>query len=250
MQAWMVIAALIVAAVGQYLNSKPAYPTNLVKLGMALMGPLLYLMVEQPTGPPGGPVFLEWLDKAWIWALALPGAASLIGGFTPGMATRTAAIVLAAGLFFVPTTAIAQTAPPPARVFGASIGVNAVWTHGADIRDVSDVEGALHLRASLSPHISLVGSAGRGFVNEYNFAQGGARVTVSDVKDRTFSIGVGIQYRYVSETEYGLREWRPDVVLGWRPPGFPSAVIIGAGGSYGLTSTEAQAYVAARYVVF
>jgi len=39
-------------------------------------------------------------------------------------------------------------------------------------------------------------------------------------------------------------------VIGWRPPGFPDDVILGAGGSYGLTSEEPQAILAARYILY
>ena len=165
-------------------------------------------------------------------------------GFTTLVASLVALVALAAGPLF------AQTAPPPAQVFGASVGVNGVWTRAAEIRDVSDVEAGLHLRASLSPHISLVGSGGYAFINEYGFAQAGPRITISDVKDRALSVGVGIQYRWISDELYGLKEWRPDVVIGWRPPGFPDRVILGAGASYGLTSEEPQAILAARYVIY
>lgn len=85
MQALIVVAALVVAAIGQKLNANPKIPSLVVKLALALVGPVLYLVVSQPTAL-YGPAFLEWLDKAWIWSLALPGAASLIG-LAPGMAT-------------------------------------------------------------------------------------------------------------------------------------------------------------------
>lgn len=156
------------------------------------------------------------------------------------------AVLLA--LLFVAPSAYAQDAP---KVFGASVGLNGIWTHGATgLKDVEDIEAGLHVRASLSPHISAVGSLGRGFVNEYNLAQGGVRITVSDVQDRSMSVGVGIQYRWISEEAYGVREWRPDVVIGWRPPGFPAKVIVGAGGSYGLTSQTGQGTLALRYVAY
>lgn len=157
----------------------------------------------------------------------------------------TAALLL--GLLLA--TAAYGQAPP--KVFGASIGVNGIWTHGATgLRDVEDIEAGLHVRASLSPHISAVGSVGRGFINEYNLAQGGLRITVSDITDRTMSVGVGVQYRWLSDTAYGVREWRPDVVIGWRPPGFPAKVIVGAGGSYGLTSQTGQGTLALRWVAY
>jgi len=87
MEALMFFAALAVAGVGQWLNSRPNIPSLVVKACMAAIGPLLYLAVSQPSAL-YGPAFIEWLDKAWVWALALPGMASLIGA-VPGMATKS-----------------------------------------------------------------------------------------------------------------------------------------------------------------
>lgn len=78
MQAWMMLAGLIVALAGQWLNAHPRVPSPAVKIALTACGLVLYLVIEQPHGW-SGPPLLEWLDKAWLWALAVPGAASLIG---------------------------------------------------------------------------------------------------------------------------------------------------------------------------
>ena len=86
MQAWIFLAGLLVAAFGQWLNSLPHVDSRLVKFALAIAGLVLYLPIEQPAAWYGPPLF-AWLDTAWLWALALPGAASLIG-LAPGMATN------------------------------------------------------------------------------------------------------------------------------------------------------------------
>lgn len=86
MQAYIWIVGLLVAWLGQWLNSRPHVDSRLVKVALALVGLLAYLLVEVPAAWHGEALF-AWLDTAWIWALALPGAASLIGT-VPGMATQ------------------------------------------------------------------------------------------------------------------------------------------------------------------
>lgn len=83
-QGWMMFAGLVVAAVAQWLNRYPNIPVPLVKIGLAVSGLALYLPVEQPWVMGFNP----WFEHAWVWALALPGAASLIG-MAPGMATNS-----------------------------------------------------------------------------------------------------------------------------------------------------------------
>lgn len=146
--------------------------------------------------------------------------------------------------------AFAQIAPPPANVFGIALGAHGVWLDGASAATVSDIEGGLNARASLSPHISLVGSGGYGFVNEYLTGAGGLRITATDVKDRTFSVGVGIQYRWYDDIAYGLREWMPDVGVGWRPWADVPNFIISGTGAYGMTSKRARATLGARFVLY
>ena len=146
--------------------------------------------------------------------------------------------------------AFAQTTYPPAKVFGVALGAHGVWLDGATASMVSDVEGGLNLRASLSPHISLVGSGGYGFRNQYITGAGGVRITATDVKDRTFSIGVGIQYRWADDIAYGAKEWMPDVGLGWRPwADLPDLILTGSG-AYGMSSERVRATAGIRFRVY
>ena len=245
MQALSFLGALIVAGVGQKLNADPRVPTPLVKLAMALIGIGLYLVKSQPAAW-HGQAFLDWLDEAWLWAVAVPGLASLIG-LAPGMATKTAAIV---GLTFLlwagPTQA--QEAPA-AHVLGVAVGGNGVWYDGTSLANKSDIEGAVNGRASLSPHISIVASGAYGARNHYWRYTAGGRVTVSDGRDPGLSVGVGIQYRGSGEARLKPDEWAPDVSIGWRPwTDAPALVLVGQGW-YGLTSQAGGAYVGARYAL-
>ena len=86
MQALMMLAGLVVAMLGQWLNAHPDVPTPLVKLALAVAGMALYAIADAPDAMTRE-AFLSWLDSAWLWALALPGAASLIG-LAPGMQTK------------------------------------------------------------------------------------------------------------------------------------------------------------------
>ena len=87
MQAFTVVGGLVVAAIAQWFNRYPNVPAPIVKLGLAAVGLAMYAVVQQPAAWSGQP-FLDWLDTAWLWALALPGAASLIGS-APGMGTNS-----------------------------------------------------------------------------------------------------------------------------------------------------------------
>lgn len=161
---------------------------------------------------------------------------------------RMIGAALAALLFSAP--AIAQT-PSPAKVLGVYLGAHGVWQDGALANMVADVEAGANLRASLSPHISLVGSGYYGLDNKYLTTAGGLRITATDVKDRTFSIGVGIQYRWASKEEFGDKEWMPDVSVGWRPWDYPASRVVLIGqGAYGLTSERVRAILGVRYAIF
>ena len=83
----MFFASLFVAALGQWLNAKTTLPPLAVKGALAAVGPVLFLIVKAPAAWTGQP-FLDWFDEAWVWSLALPGIASLIG-VAPGMNTKT-----------------------------------------------------------------------------------------------------------------------------------------------------------------
>lgn len=82
----MAVAGLVVAIFGQWLNTKPYIPSPVIKLALAVVGLLFYLLVAMPAAI-SGQAFLDWIDKAWLFALALPGLASLVGA-VPGMKTN------------------------------------------------------------------------------------------------------------------------------------------------------------------
>ena len=86
MTGFVIFAGLVVAGIGQWLNSKATIPTHLVKLALAVAGLLLYGFVGGFPAAWFGPPFMAWFDDAWVWTFALPGAASLIG-LAPGMKT-------------------------------------------------------------------------------------------------------------------------------------------------------------------
>jgi hypothetical protein len=135
------------------------------------------------------------------------------------------------------------------KVFSFAVGGNGVYFDGPEGLP-NDFELGFNARASLSPHISLVGSAYRGFQNEYNRGSFGVRLTATDVENKDFSIGLGIQRQVSSDLVLRPQEWASDVTLGYKP--FPETmprVILGALGSYGLDSHQVGAYGAIRFVL-
>lgn len=85
MQVLVFLAALIVGGVGQWFNAHPRVPTWISKATLALIGIVFYAVVEHPAAWSGQPL-MDWLDKAWLWAAALPGVASMIA-LAPKMQT-------------------------------------------------------------------------------------------------------------------------------------------------------------------
>lgn len=132
-------------------------------------------------------------------------------------------------------------------VVAAHVGANGVWFVDADPYQ-ADVEAAGTLSASLSPHVSLVGGAEWGVCNSYVRGQAGARITVTDVNDPNFSIGVGAQYRMASKAVLRPNEWAADVSLGYRPfpVEYPRLSLV-AQGWYGFDTHRAGALVGARW---
>lgn len=139
----------------------------------------------------------------------------------------------------------AQAADPP--VFKLYGGANAVWFNGA-LDLPSDFELGANLRASLSPHISGVSCLYYGLNHSYLRGSFGVRLTATDVDNRDFSIGVGIQRQLSSRPEVRPEEWAPDVTVGWRPwPQTAPRVILIAQGSYGLDSQQGTVLAGVRY---
>jgi hypothetical protein len=131
--------------------------------------------------------------------------------------------------------------------FKVYAGANAVAFDAAN-HTPSDFELGGAARASLSPHISLVGSAWQGLAHSYTRATAGARVTATDVNDHNFSVGIGADYQVSTNRAIRPREWCATTSLGWKPmPVKWPKIVLGGQGSYGLTSTQASALIALRY---
>ena len=125
-------------------------------------------------------------------------------------------------------------------------GANGAWFD--DSAKPSDFEIGGNARASLSPHISLVGSTYYGFGNSYLRGSAGGRITATDVNDPNFSVGVGFQYHASSEPATRREGWAPDVSVGWKPqPEQWPAVILVAQGSYMLDGNDTSLLVGVRY---
>ncbi len=132
------------------------------------------------------------------------------------------------------------------RVVKVYAGANTVSFDGAT-KFPSDYELGGSLRASLSPHISLVGSGWHGLGRSYNRASGGVRVTATDIDNNTFSCGFGIQYQISDNHDIRPEEWCPDATAAWRPWANLRKVSVGLQGNYGLTSNQASLLAAVRY---
>ena len=138
------------------------------------------------------------------------------------------------------------SAEPVGKVY---LGANAIWfDQGAALDLPSDWELGATGRASLSPHISVVGSAFYGVDHSYWRGSAGGRITATDVNNPDFSIGLGIQRQFSSDLEIRLEEWAPDATIAWRPwPASKPKVILGLQGNYGLDSQQASVLVGVRY---
>lgn len=129
------------------------------------------------------------------------------------------------------------------------IGLNAVAFDGAS-KLPSDFEAGADGAISLSPHISAVGGAWYGLGESYLRATIGGRVTVSDVNDPNFSSGIGVSYVASSKPSIRPQELCGEAVIGWCPyPHTAPKVTVGAGASYGFTSSHAFLTLAIRYTL-
>ena len=129
-------------------------------------------------------------------------------------------------------------------------GVNGAWFDGGDAAFPADVELGGNGRASLSPHLSAVGSAYYGFDHSYARWSVGGRITATDVDDPNFSVGLGLQYHGASQNDLGPQEWAPDASFGWRPSpaSLPRLLVVGQG-AYGLTSEKVRAILGLRWAL-
>jgi hypothetical protein len=134
-------------------------------------------------------------------------------------------------------------------VFKVYAGTNAVWFQGS--QDLpSDFEVGASGRASMSPHISLTSSVFFGLDNSYVRGTGGVRVTATEVDNKDFSVGFGMEYQASSEPRLRPQEWAATASVGWKPwPETVPYLVLGGQGSYGLSSEQASAMVALRYYI-
>lgn len=140
---------------------------------------------------------------------------------------------------------IAQADP----VLTPYLGLNAVAFDGASHLP-SDFEAGAGGSISLSPHLSAVGGGWYGLGESYLRATIGGRVTVSDVANPDFSMGVGVSYVASSKPAVRPQELCGEAVIGWRPyPQTAPKVTVGAGAAYGLTSNHAFITLALRYAL-
>jgi hypothetical protein len=140
-------------------------------------------------------------------------------------------------------TVPALAAPP--SLASLALGVNGIWADG-ETQPWSDVEACANGAVSLQPHISAVGSVNYGFVNAYYRSTAGVRVTATDVNNRDFSVGVGMQYHLSNKLQ--PNEWCPDVAVGYRPwPKTLPAVTLTGLGWYGLDTKRAGADLGVRW---
>ena len=129
----------------------------------------------------------------------------------------------------------------------AAVGVNGIWFDARDGYQHADIEGSLNAKASLQPHISLVGSGAYGFRGSYYRYAAGVRITATDARDRDFNVGIGFQYRGSGSETLKPDEWAPDASIGWRPwPAVLPGIILGAQGWYGIDSKVGGVLAGAR----
>ena len=136
------------------------------------------------------------------------------------------------------------------QVVKVHAGVNGIWTDGPNIAFPSDVELGGRASASLSPHISVGSDLYYGTRNTYVRWGVGPRITVTDVDDPNFSVGLGAQYCGGSEPSVLPEEWVAEASFGWRvaPNSFKRLIVVGQGG-YGFTTSKARAIVGVRWSI-
>lgn len=224
-------ALLGLGGAGLFLTMTPRPWQAVVLQGLSLSVVVLLgeRMLRAQAGKFGLPHDNEWADDHQP-----PPPADSQGGFM-----RLGLLFVIAGLALALLAVTSFAAEKPVKVYG---GLNGLW-YDAPAGNPSELEAGVTARASLQPHISLVGSAMYGFESDDIRTTAGWRVTVSDVENPNFSIGVGMQYRIGDGSE-----WQGETTVGWRP-GY-GEFVLGAQGFYGLKSNEAGALIAVRHPLF
>lgn len=151
-------------------------------------------------------------------------------------------------LWLLALFALTFAAPARASLWDAvalGVGAQETWFDSTAASFDQDFEATGNAALSMTPHFSLVGGAAWGAQNHYLRATAGVRATATDVNDKTFSIGLGIERQWVTEASAGIDEWVADANVGLRPFKAWSATLAGQGG-YGLTSQGLRASLGVR----
>lgn len=139
--------------------------------------------------------------------------------------------------------------PAHAGVWGAAslgVGAGGGWLAQAGEKSVGNFEAVGKGAVSLTPHVSVVGGIAYGFQDTYLRGSVGARITATDVNDRTFSIGIGISKHFASEQGFSLNEWAAEAAIGWKPLASSEFIVTGSA-ARGLDSGDAFLTAAAVY---
>lgn len=89
MQHGVMLAGMVLALLGQFLNAHPRFPTWIGKVGMLAIGVGWYAANwhESHPWPPTFTGWLDWTESAIMAGASLPGAASLLA-LIPAIKTR------------------------------------------------------------------------------------------------------------------------------------------------------------------
>lgn len=125
-------------------------------------------------------------------------------------------------------------------------GVGGAWFDGDETITPADVEAVGVVSASLSPHISVIAAAAHGFDADYNRFAFGPRITITDVNNPNFSVGLGVEYQVLP----GLDEWGYTANVGWVPLAsrWPRLSLVGQG-EVGSKSGDSRVTLGARYLI-
>lgn len=115
---------------------------------------------------------------------------------------------------------ICLAVPSHADIWNAAslgIGAGGGWLVQSGENTEANFEATGKGALSLTPHVSFVGSIAWGFQDSYLRGSVGARITATDVKDETFSVGIGVSKHLASEPGHSLDEWAGEAAIGWKP---------------------------------
>lgn len=253
---WLTMQPLIVQVLKAqswlpFINSKTAGPASLLGVVMAMLLPqwgALQGFSGRQWFLTAGEVIVGWLYCEVIYSKIVAPMAASNNPLVPKNPGPVVVLLACLLLGLAPRAQAADAIDGP-RVFGAALVVNGLWYDAQDPIK-SDIEGGLALKASLSPHISLVGSSSYGAIHRYWRYAGGVRITATDVENRNFSVGFGFQFRGNYDDVLKPDEWAPDATVGWRPwPSLMPDVVLLAQGWYGIDTNRAGALAGARYVL-